>query len=70
MGCPESKDKATEGHAIAINEPPPKQVDPRLPFDTYRQVFNMKNAWKCVSRTLETSAKECLVQWVSDYHDN
>ena len=59
MGCPESKDGS-----VGVNEAATKPVDARLPFQTYRQVFNMKNAWKAVSRVLEDAAKDCLVQSV------
>lgn len=40
----------------------PKTVDPRLPFDNYRQLFNLKNSWKSVSRSMENTSKECLIR--------
>lgn len=40
----------------------PKTVDGRLPFDNYRQLFNLKNSWKAVSRSMENTAKDCLLR--------
>ena len=62
MGCIKSKESGDDtGH---VNEgattEQPKTVDSRLPFDTYRQLFNMKNSWKAVSRSMEAVAKENL----------
>jgi len=41
-----------------------KTVDPRLPFDNYRQIFSIKNAWKAIMRSLEETSKEHLIKWV------
>lgn len=64
MGCPASKEDAADGGGSgdAANEVKEevKTVDPRLPFDNYRQLFNMKNSWKAVSRSMEKVAKENL----------
>ena len=39
-----------------------KSVDPRLPFQTYRQIFSLRNAWKAVTRSMEETAKENLLR--------
>lgn len=39
-----------------------KTVDPRLPFQTYRQIFSLRNAWKAVTRSMEEIAKENLLR--------
>ena len=60
MGCPESKEADTSKNFTDMSEQPVKTVDPRLPFENYRQLFNMKNSWKAVARTMEASSKETL----------
>lgn len=40
-----------------------KTVDPRLPFNNYRQIFSIKNAWKNVMRTMEETAKDHLIRF-------
>ena len=63
MGCLQSKDKEGDtGGGGEIKEEAPKKVDSRLPFDTYRQLFNMKNSWKTVSRSMESVAKDNLAR--------
>ena len=60
MGCLQSSEKESPAPAADLNEGAPKKVDPRLPFETYRQLFNFKNSWKVVSRKLEDVAKDNL----------
>ena len=63
MGCPGSKEDnaaADAGNGAAKEEV--KTVDPRLPFENYRQLFNMKNSWKAVSRSMEKVAKDNLAR--------
>lgn len=60
MGCV-SSDVHKEAPPPSLDPPPPKQIDPRLPFDNYRQLYNLKNSWKALSRSYEDTAKECLV---------
>lgn len=59
MGCLGSKEKE-EPPPGPIQDKAPKKVDPRLPFDTYRQVFTMKNSWKAITRNMDATAKENL----------
>ena len=65
MGCIKSKEEGggDSGHAnegATTGNEQQKTVDPRLPFDNYRQLFNMKNSWKAVSRSMEAVAKDNL----------
>ena len=62
MGCLKSKEKEEPGPPAELPQSQPKQVDPRLPFDNYRQLFNLRNSWKAVSRSLTDTAKECLIR--------
>ena len=61
MGCLQSKEKEPE--PAPMTEPAAKKVDPRLPFETYRQFYNFKNSWKVVTRSLEATAKDTLTRW-------
>ena len=58
MGCLQSKGK----NDFSSTDPPTRKVDARLPFETYRQVFNMRNSWKAVTRSLEDTAKDTLIR--------
>ena len=58
MGCPASKE---EEPIPEPKEAPPKKVDPRLPFKTYRQLFNMRNSWKTVVRNMTKASKDMLL---------
>lgn len=51
-----------DGAGDALPTSQPKTVDGRLPFDNYRQLFNLKNSWKAVSRSMENTAKDCLLR--------
>lgn len=62
MGCLQSSEKDDPAPTPMTDPEPPKKVDPRLPFETYRQLFNMKNSWKTVSRSLENTSKENLMR--------
>jgi hypothetical protein len=63
MGCLQSKEKEpAEPQNTELPQSQPKTVDPRLPFDNYRQLFNLRNSWKTVSRNLTDTAKECLIR--------
>ena len=62
MGCLKSKEKGAPEPPADLPQGQPKQVDPRLPFDTYRQLFNLKNSWKTVSRSLTDTAMDCLIR--------
>ncbi|KAK3093094.1 hypothetical protein FSP39_010999 [Pinctada imbricata] len=42
-----------------------KTVDPRLPFNNYRQIFSIRNAWKTVARSLEDTAKDHLIRFLA-----
>ncbi|KAJ8308520.1 hypothetical protein KUTeg_013977 [Tegillarca granosa] len=42
-----------------------KTVDPRLPFSNYRQIFNIRNGWKVVSRQLEDTSKDHLIRYTN-----
>ncbi len=67
MGCIKSKEKKKENTdlpPIGANDAAPKAVDPRLPFETYRQLFQMKNSWKAISRALEPTAKSNLIRYM------
>ena len=62
MGCLGSKeDDNAPADTGNSNAEQPKTVDPRLPFESYRQLFNMKNSWKAVSRSMEKVAKDNLM---------
>ena len=64
MGCLQSSDgKKDKGTSENIGSEAPKKVDPRLPFETYRQLFNLKNSWKAVSRKLDDTAKDNLLRY-------
>jgi len=62
MGCLKSKEKEEDAPPPMKDPEPPKKVDPRLPFETYRQLFNMKNSWKVITRSLESVAKDNLIR--------
>ena len=63
MGCLGSKEEGGGGNEVSnLDTEKPKTVDPRLPFDSYRQLFNMKNSWKAVSRSMEKVAKDNLAR--------
>ncbi len=62
----------SKGSKAAKNAPPltteaPKKVDPRLPFETYRQLFNLKNSWKAISRKLEDVAKDNMQRFLQSH---
>lgn len=63
MGCIKSKPKenAISDLQTQQDQAPPKTVDPRLPFETYRQLFNLKNSWKAVTRVMDDTAKHNLL---------
>ena len=64
MGCLQTKEKETNNSQPQTELPQsqPKSVDPRLPFDNYRQLFNLRNSWKTVGRNLGSTSKECLIR--------
>ena len=63
MGCLQSTSEKEELDPAPVHvEPAPKQVDPRLPFDNYRQMFNMKNSWKTVTRAMKKTAVGMLIR--------
>ena len=67
MGCLQSSEgKKDKGSAESNRSEAPKTVDPRLPFETYRQLFNLKNSWKAISRKLEDTAKDNLLRYLYD----
>lgn len=39
-----------------------RTVDPRLPFNNYRQIFSIRNAWKAIQRTLNECAMETMIK--------
>ena len=57
MGCISSS-AADDPIATA----PIKKVDPRLPFEAYREVFSLRNYWKTISRKLDDVAKDHLLR--------
>lgn len=59
MGCLQSKEKDGDIGG-GFKEEAPKKIDSRLPFENYRQLFNLKNSWKTVSRSMEAVAKDNL----------
>ncbi|XP_074662796.1 cytoglobin-2-like isoform X2 [Tubulanus polymorphus] len=61
MGCTNTKEVSSPPPPLSEPQPPQKQVDPRLPFTNYRQVFMMKNSWKAVLRASDDTAKGSLL---------
>ncbi len=50
-----------ESPAAAIPDPdPPKSLDSRIPFESYRDFFTLKNYWKSVDRK-RADAGNCLL---------
>ncbi|ELT94139.1 hypothetical protein CAPTEDRAFT_214116 [Capitella teleta] len=71
MGCLQGKEKEAEEAVVTeLPESKPKQVDPRLPFDTYRQLFNLRNSWKTVARNLTETSKDCLIRYLKKYPEH
>ncbi len=67
MGCLQSSEKEEKPALTDLNTEAPKKVDPRLPFESYRQLFNLKNSWKSVARKLESAAKDNLKRFLKEY---
>ncbi|XP_013387644.1 uncharacterized protein LOC106156771 [Lingula anatina] len=65
MGCSSSSDGGLDNHY----DEPPRKVDPRLPYTTYRQVFNLKNSWKAINRKLEDTAKDNLMRFFRKHRE-
>ena len=61
MGC-----SSSTAAMDAIIDQPVKKVDPKLPFDHYRQLFNWRNTWKAVTRTMETTSVDMFIRY-NDY---
>lgn len=57
-----SKSKSKKSTNLPDSTSTNKTVDPRLPFSNYRQIFNIRNGWKSVSRVMEDTAKETLIR--------
>ncbi|XP_061172703.1 uncharacterized protein LOC133182022 [Saccostrea echinata] len=57
-----SKSKSKKSTNLPDSTSTKKAVDPRLPFSNYRQIFNIRNGWKSVSRVMEDTAKETLIR--------
>lgn len=57
-----SKSKQKRKKDLPVSSSSNKFVDPRLPFQTYRQIFSLRNAWKAVTRAMEDTAKENLIR--------
>ncbi|XP_063426638.1 hemoglobin subunit alpha-D-like [Mytilus trossulus] len=66
-----SKSKSSQKAKTKIHLPESssakKTVDPRLPFQTYRQIFSLRNAWKAVTRSMEETAKENLMRFLKKH---
>lgn len=60
MGCLKSKEKKSE--PSPLKEPEAKKVDSRLPFESYRQLFNTKNSWKVITRSMEACARDTMLK--------
>ncbi|XP_048733939.1 uncharacterized protein LOC125650047 [Ostrea edulis] len=72
MGNLKSKFKRSKGKSKLSADLPEssstqKVVDPRLPFSNYRQIFNIRNGWKPVSRKMADTAKETLIRFLEKY---
>ncbi|KAK2144866.1 hypothetical protein LSH36_724g01049, partial [Paralvinella palmiformis] len=64
MGCFGSKRKEEPPPTpIGSTDAPPKSVDSRLPFQNYRQLFQMKNSWKAISREMEKTSKDTFIRF-------
>lgn len=59
-----SKSKQKRKKDLPVSSSSNKFVDPRLPFQTYRQIFSLRNAWKAVTRAMEDTAKENLIRFL------
>eukprot|EP00914_Ancora_sagittata_P003539 GHVO01007437.1.p1 GENE.GHVO01007437.1~~GHVO01007437.1.p1 ORF type:complete len:228 (+),score=39.10 GHVO01007437.1:16-699(+) len=71
MGCLQGKEKEEEAPVnTELPESQPKKVDPRLPFDTYRQLFNLRNSWKTVARNLTETSRQCLIRYLKKYPEH
>ncbi len=57
MGCVQSSEQAGDRSNLT------RAVDPRLPFENYRQLYNLKNSWKAIARKLEDMAKSNLLRY-------
>ncbi len=66
-GSRSKRSKKAEKEAPPLTTEAPKTVDPRLPFETYRQLFNLKNSWKAVSRKLEEVAKDNMQRFLQSH---
>ena len=62
MGCFGSKEEKEPEVDNTPRDSEPKKVDPRLPFENYRQLFNMKNSWKAITRGMGVTAKDNLTR--------
>lgn len=67
MGSSPAKEKPSQNGGISnvanSTEQPLQTVDPRLPFDNYRQLFMIKNNWKAIRRDLDDVAKDNLLRF-------
>lgn len=63
-GSKGSKSKQKKKKDLPESSSSQKSVDPRLPFQNYRQIFSLRNAWKAVTRSMEETAKENLIRFL------
>ncbi|OAF72062.1 Alpha-actinin-like protein 1 [Intoshia linei] len=68
MGCFSSKKETVENLTTKSNSfGNVKKVDPRLEFESYRQLFNTKNTWKAICRQLESNSKQNLIELLIEH---
>ncbi|XP_064624178.1 cytoglobin-1-like isoform X2 [Lineus longissimus] len=66
MGCTSVK---PDPPSIPDQSTVSKSVDPRLPFDNYRELYRLRNSWKAVSRAMENTAKLNLMRFFRNNPD-